>query len=267
MDGHSPMPLLLIEDDITECVKFKRIADNRSDITFVGITDSGAEGLQYVKAYVPEGVILDLELHKGKGTGLQFLAELNDVSPARRPIVIVTTNTPSGVVYSHVHDIGADLIFYKRQDGYSPDLVVNTMLALRKSHHAAHYNDVPRDLQTIEAPDVLSGRIKERINDELDNIGINVKYKGRAYLHDAIYILLTKDKNTSEAVIYQVAESNSLSYSSIIRAVQTAINSAWNRTAIKDLQAHYTARVNIHTGVPSPTDLIHYYADKIRKSM
>ena len=77
--GDKPMKLLLIEDDISECNKFKKLSDSRNDIEFIGITDSDIEGLNLVKKFIPEGIILDLELNNGKGngTGFNFLMELN----------------------------------------------------------------------------------------------------------------------------------------------------------------------------------------------
>ena len=110
-------------------------------------------------------------------------------------------------------------------------------------------------------------RIMERIRTELDLIGIGVRYRGRAYLEEAIFALVNKEKKSSEAVIYQVAEDRKATYGGILRAIQTAIHNAWETSAIEDLQKYYTARINIHTGVPSPTEFIHYYADKIRKTM
>lgn len=267
MNENKPMSILLIEDDIAECIKFKDFANNRTDITFVGMTGSSDDGIKYVKTRMPEGVILDLELHKGKGSGLQFLSELNNLNIGFRPIVIVTTNSLSNVVYNYVHDIGADLIFYKRQADYSPNIVINTLLALRKSLYTVQRDRLPNDLQTTESPEERRMRISERIDTELNLIGISVRYKGRLYLQEAIFLLLNKDKNSSEAILYQIAERRKNSYSSVIRAIQTAINNAWYISSIEDLQKYYTARININTGVPSPTEFIHYYADKIRKTI
>ena len=266
-DNIRPMPLLLVEDDVAECIKFRDCANNRGDISFIGMTGSSFEGIQYVKTLMPEGVILDLELHRGKGSGMQFLAELKRANISLRPIIVVTTNSPSNVVYSYVHDMGADLVFYKRQADYSPDMVINTLLALRKSLYAAPRDGIPGDLRTIESPEERRKRIQERIDTELDLIGVGVRYKGRTYIREAIFLLLSKEKDSSEAVIYRVAERLKLSYSTVIRAMQTAVNRAWDSSSIDDLQKYYTARVNIHTGVPSPTEFIHYYADKIRKTM
>jgi DNA-binding NarL/FixJ family response regulator len=267
MNKDKPMPLLLVEDDVAECIKFKDCANTRTDITFIAMTGSGKDALEYVKTRLPEGVILDLELHRGKGSGLQFLADLKTADLALRPIVIVTTNSPSSLVYNHVHDMGADLVFYKRQSDYGPEMVVNTLLALRKSLHTVKRDGLPGDLQTIESPEEQRVRIMKRICTELDLVGIGIRYKGRAYIEESIFLLLSRDKDTSESILYQVAERKRLSYSSVIRAIQTAINKAWDSSSIEDLAKYYTARISIKTGVPSPTEFIYYYADRIRKTM
>ena len=105
------------------------------------------------------------------------------------------------------------------------------------------------------------------IDTEFDLIGIRRRYKGRTYLREAILLHLTERKATSKAVLVQVAERNHLNYSSVFRAVETAIKNAWNTSCIDDLQEHYSARISTGTGIPSPTDFIHYYADKIRMTL
>jgi len=267
MDKIKPMPVLLIEDDVAECVNYKDCANRRTDVSFVGMTSSSEEGLRYLKSRLPEAVILDLELHKGKGSGLQFLADLKAANIALRPLIVVTTNSPSHVVYNHVRDMGADLVFYKQQSDYSPDMVISTLLALRKSLHATLRDRLPDDIQSIESPEDRRARIAERIDAELELVGINVKYKGRIYLHEAIYLLITKEKNNPEAVVSQVAEIHKTSYSAVARAIKTAIVRAWDMSNIEDLQQHYTARIDVRTGIPTMTEFIHYYADKISKTM
>lgn len=267
MSLEKPMTLLLIEDDVAECIKFKDCANRRADITFVGMTGSSAEGLQCVKTRLPEGIILDLELNKGKGSGFQFLEEIKEVELARYPIVIVTTNSPSEIVYNYVHDNGAALVFCKRKPDYSPDMVVNHLLVLRKSLHLMNSSELPTDLQTLETPEERQARITKRIETELNLVGISPKYKGYRHLYEAIEHLILIEKDAAESVINQVAAVHKSSYSAIIRTMQTAINNAWKSTAIDDLLTHYTARIDIRTGVPSPTEFIHHYANKIRKAL
>ena len=265
MDIKKPMPLLLIEDEVADCIKYKEYVNTRTDVVFVAMTDSASEGLKYVQTMMPEGVIVDIELHKGTGSGIQFLSDLNKSNIVLRPLIIVATKSPSQAVHNHVRNLGVDLVFCKRQKDYSAEMVVNHMVALRESWYAIQSDGLSGDLQEIESPEERRRRIMERIDTELDLIGISVRYKGHEYFRDAIFILIDKDKKSSEVVIDQVADLSKTSYSAVIRAMQTAINKAWKISSIEDLQKYYTARVNIHTGVPSPTDFIHYYSTKIRK--
>jgi len=266
MDNQKPMRLLLIEDDVGECIKFKDCANSRTDITFVGMTDSSAEGMKLLKTRLPEGVILDLQLVKGEGSGLQFLIKLKEADLAFRPIVVVTTSNQSPLVYDHIENLGVDWIFCKKQKGYSTDFVVDTMLALRESLHIKQHVGTPGDRQSIESPEERRNRIYKRIDAELDLIGIRARFKGRAYLREGVYLQIHSKKVTG-AMIDQVAANHNITYSTTAKVMQTAIDNAWNNASIDELKVHYTARVNPKTGSPSASDFIHYYADKIRKTI
>ena len=269
MNQAKPLSLVLIEDDLAECVKFKDCVNRRGDAVFVGMTSSSFEGINLVKNYLPEGVVLDLELHKGSGSGLQFLESISATKLGLRPIIVVTTNTTSNVVYNTAHVSGADMIFYKGQAGYSVDMVINTLQALRKSLQCAQPQQgmLPGDIQSIETPAELKTRLTDRIDTELDLIGINHRLKGRAYIEEGVYLLLIAEKGSDDSVIRQLALTYKHSYTTISRAIETAINDAWKSSPIDELQMHYTAKINYHIGVPTPTEFLYYYADKIRKTM
>lgn len=266
MDNNQPMTLLLIDDDLAECIRYRNCATNRDDIRFVGMTGSSFEGMSFLMNHMPEGVILDLELHRGKGSGLMFLSSLNKTKLNYRPLVVVITNCSSDVVYNHVRDCGVDLVFYKKQADYNADMVVNSLLALRGSLHGSSRSGLPNQLNTIETPEEQRARIADKLKIELDKVGISAHLKGRRYLYESIMILIyTQDGDGSDPVINQICNNHKRAYSSITRAMQTAINNAWRTSSIDDLQIHYTARVNYETGVPTPIEFIYYYADKLKK--
>jgi DNA-binding NarL/FixJ family response regulator len=267
MKQDKPMPILLVEDDAAECRRFKDCAAGQTDVNLIGATGSSDDALRIVKNRLPECVILDLELSKGEGTGLQFLAELQKTTLTLRPIVVVTTNIQSEVMSDHVHGMGVAFVFSKKQPGYSPELVINTLLSLRKALPSAQKGDIHRDLQTIESPEELRTRIIERIDAELNDIGISIRLKGRHYLREAIYLLVNIEKNQSTAVLYQVADQNRVNYNSVIRAIQTVIENAWESSDIETLKEKCPVHIDINTGIPAPTEFIHYYAERIRKTM
>lgn len=258
---NKPMKLLLIEDDVNECNKFRSLLKIRNDIEFVGITDSDVEGLNLVKKFMPEGIILDLELNKGRGngTGFNFLVELKKMKLPVIPKIIVTTNVCSDTVYDFVHDNGADLILYKKQANYSVENVINTLLILR------NFKTKPSEFTTPENDVNLENKIIDKINVELDLIGVALHLQGRKYLFDAIFYVINESEESNLSIIQYLVSKYKKSSSTISRAMQNAILHAWRVSSLEDLTVHYTAKVNYETGVPTPTEFIYYYADKIKK--
>lgn len=258
-----PMKLLLIEDDTNECNIYRKIEKARADIKFVAITDSNEAGIKYVKQYSPEGIILDLELNKGNatGTGFDFLMELKDLELGNMPKIIVTTNICSDSVYSYLHKSGVDFVFYKKQVNYSQENVINTLLLIRE------YKGNKFEKEELENEE-SKNNIEEKIKKELDLIGISTHLQGRKYLFDSIYYVIENyDKNDKITIVQYLVGKYKKSSSTISRAMQNAILHAWRISSLEDLSTYYTAKINYETGVPTPTEFIYYYADKIRKSI
>ena len=67
------LTVLLVEDDRDECDMFVRLIDSLEDICLVGVTNSGVKALEYTKDYLPDVVIMDLELLTGYGNGILVL--------------------------------------------------------------------------------------------------------------------------------------------------------------------------------------------------
>jgi DNA-binding NarL/FixJ family response regulator len=270
-----PMRLLLIEDEVGDALKFSDCAKRRKDIKFVGMTDSSEEGLKLVKSRLPEGVILDLQLVKGKGSGLQFLENLNDMNLTLRPFVVVTTSNQSDAVYRLTEKLGADFFFSKTQQGYNEDFVVDTLLSLRSvidtkqkkgSVDITIEGDLRKSRDMVESPDDRRERIFNRIDIELDLVGIRAKLKGRVYLRDSIYVQIHSKKERGSG-IEEVAAMHKHTYASLVKTMQTAINDAWDNGDAEEIRTHFTARITAKNGVPYVSDFIHFYADKIRNSI
>lgn len=257
----NPMTVLLIEDDENLCKAFEEAISNRNDVSLVAKTNSSLEALKLVKTHKFEGIIVDLELHYGSGSGFDFLKQLKTMKMSVNPIIVVNTNIISDIVYEKIHKGLADMIFYKKQKDYSPKLVIDSLVLLRRTYSA--------DNITIEeSPEDKEKLLSDFINSELNLIGINYKLKGRQYIYEAILYILNDEENSQEfSAIQFLANKHKLLTSSISRAIQTAINEAWRTSAIEDLRKYYTAKINYHTGVPTPTEFIYYYVEKARNMM
>ena len=254
------MKILLVEDDVNECQIYKNIAKNRNDIEIVSITNSSIKAIEDYKCYKPDAVILDLELNDGEGSGFDFIEKLQEQVKGKLPKLVVTTNVHSDIVYDFFHKNNIDFIFYKKQKNYSQENIINTLLLLKNY-------DSNKIVNTEVDDKSLEESILYKINNELDLIGIGTHLQGRKYLCDAIYFVMQSDENSKLSIVQYLVSKYKKYNSTISRAMQNAILYAWRIMPIEDLTTHYTARVNYETGVPTPTELIYYYADKIRKEI
>lgn len=258
-----PIKVLLVEDDVEECNKYKEVCSKREDVNLIAVTNSSIKAIEYVNYYKPDSVILDLELTNGEGSGFDFIKNVSKKLKTKLPNIVVTTNVYSDSVYDFCHRNKIDFIFYKKQINYSPDKVLDTLILL------SNYENKTYEYATNEADEKIEEeRIMKKINKELELIGISSHLQGKKYLCDAIYFVIkNEDTNSRISIIQYLVNKYKKPNSTISRAMQNAILHGWRISSLEDLTIHYTARINYETGVPTPTELIYYYADKIKKEL
>ena len=260
------MKILILEDDEFECTRFKNSINKRDDIKLVFETNSCKEAISLLKSDYIEGVIVDIELHDGiGGTGLDFLKELKSLNLDIRPITIITTNITSKRVYSTIRKLGGDLILCKGQADYSPEIAINNLLLLRDSLGYDIPNNVLKD-SNLETKEERKNRISNKINSQLDLIGMSHHLKGRNYIFEAIYYLIDNDNDDLYYLQYLIDKYKKVG-SSISSAMQSSINNAWRNTPYEELEKYFTANISYRKGTPTPVEFIHYYVDKIKQAI
>lgn len=253
------LEVLLVEDDIDVCEEFVQQIALSDEIILVGVTNNSAKALEYTKNYLPDVIILDLELQQGGGNGLFLLKELPDLMLTKKPYILVTTNNSSKYTYETAHSLGADFIMSKHQNGYSTKSVLDFLQIIKPTIQSSK-NIALSNTKSNNTPLQIEKRVKKQITKELNLIGINPKSKGYLYLIDAIYI--AKDAS-SHRICTTIADKYHKSEPSVERAMQNAINRAWKTNDIEDLLIHYTAKINSEKGCPTVTEFICYYAQKL----
>ena len=257
------LEILLVEDDQMACKEIIQEVDNNpDDFNLIGITNNSSRAFQYVKEVYPDAVILDLELHHGGGDGLDFLKKLKEAQLSHTPFVLITTNNISEVTHQIARNLGADFIMTKSQEGYSAKsaleflkITKSVILNRRKQAQSSGFE---------ESPTQAAKRLQRRICLELDKVGISAKSIGYTYLIDAITITV---KEPAQHLCDKIGEKYRKSATSVERAMQNAINRAWNTSDIQDLLDNYTAKIKSDKGVPTITEFIYYYAQKIRNDL
>jgi len=255
------LTVLLVEDDPGECALFAHYVESVDDVRLVWATDNAVKALELTKDHLPDAVILDLELHKGRGSGVTFLTELGKTGLQVRPYILVTTHNISRTTHAHVRQLGADFIMVKSQEDYSAGYAVEFLRSLKGTIQSTGERGQAGGGQEAVSPDETRRRMEQRVVTEMDLIGLSPKPNGYLYIIDAIMHVMDGYGN----YIVYVAQKYGKSDSSVERAMQNAINSAWREGDIDDLLRYYTARISSAKGVPTLKEFIKYYAYKINR--
>jgi len=260
------LTVLLVEDDQTECKAYMQYIDKVDDVHLLGIANNSAKAIECVQSDSPEVVILDLELHKGGGNGITFLKTLRELNRAYYPYIMIITNNISCITHDKARQLGADFIMTKTQDDYSAETVIEFLRMMKNTlrNSNARAQGLPQELATVETPEQLSKRIVLRITEELDDLGMSHKLSGRKYLRDAIELLI---KNPNAKVSTIIGERYGKTDSSIEHAMKNAINKTWRTADIEQLSKYYTARIRSPKAIPTVTEFLYYYADKVKNSL
>ena len=253
--------LLILEDEPDERDALIKQVDARGDdFHLVAATGSSTEAFNKVMDYSPDAVILDLELHKGDGDGFDFLTQLRSANVPRPPYILVTTWNISPATYAAARELGADYIMSKVRRGYSAEEPLKFLLSIRSTIMSRSVKDNLSRTDAYEV-DQTEKRLKRRIQKELNQVGINPKSVGYAYLTDAIAYVVMENRHK---VCNFVARKWNKAECSVERAMQNAINRAWNTADTGDLLKYYTAVIKSDRGGPTITEFIYYYAQQIR---
>lgn len=71
-------------------------------------------------------------------------------------------------------------------------------------------------------------------------------------------------KQPTQNINTVIAQKYGKTDASVERAMQNAINRAWRTGNVEELLFYYTARINPSRGVPTITEFISYYANKLK---
>ena len=250
--------ILLVEDEPEVCQSFQQHADNLEYLDIIAYTNNSAEALKQICDLQPNVIILDLELHKGGGTGIDILTGIHSLCLQYPPFILVTTNNSSKTTLEYVRTLGADFILSKHQTNYTEQGVLHFLETMRKAILAG------QSLSGTTFPDRMEDQEKRmliRLKTELHLLGFNPKHLGYKYLIDTILLKTTAPETDTYLTLITKYKKTA---SSIERAMQNAINWTWAHSPIEDLLQFYPVRIRSDKGVPTLTEFVSYYADKLK---
>ena len=263
-DSMHKVDLFVIEDEKSICEEYKERVKNYPEINYLGSTGNSEKALQMCKELNPGALVLDLELQQGSGNGLDFLTKLKKLNLPTKPYIIVVTNIISPTTHKIARQLGTDFVITKSQKDYNVKMVLDLFKTYNDVGFGLDNDEMFEGNAKMEAAIAYREKLKNKITEELDLIGISPRVKGRKYLRDAIEMTCDKERANLSTLI---AKKYSVSTASVERAMQGAINRAWNSTDTETLEKQYTAYINPKRSVPTLMEFVYFYADKVKSNI
>lgn len=252
---------IVVEDEQSICEEYRAKARERESLYLLETTNDALNAVKLVNELTPNAVILDIELNKGHGSGIDFLEGLKAIGTDRKPLILVVTNITSPLTHHRIHALDGDLIITKDKPDYSVDYVLNTLESLASSA-SINSNRQTEAAKAIAKAEYAKKR-KDRIISELELIGIRSHLKGFTYLIEAIE--MTCDES-EENISRSIGDKYGKSADSVDKAMRNAIIGAWNKDRDNFLE-RYTAYINKDRGLPSLMEFISFYVRKINREL
>lgn len=241
--------IFLVDDDEVFVKDVEKYFSSDPEYTICGSAENGRIALEAIADNMPDVIICDLIMPELDGYG--FLKALDKGST--RVIVVSAVKTDAFV--AKAVDLGAD--FYIRKP-------VNFDM-LRERISECFKTPAP-----ASSPSSVLRRQNKQIEEKITNIfitvGIPAHIKGYQFLREAIKMAIENPDiiNSITRKLYpEVAQRFDTSPSKVERAIRHAIEVAWNRGKIENINTLFGVRVYNHNEKPTNGEFIALVADKM----
>lgn len=236
---------LLIIDSAEGVEETKSAIAGVAEIEIVGEVTDGSKALMAAKELTPDVVVMDILL-PGKD-GLDLVDELKANNKDIK--VIVQTTISSASLASRAMEMGADYFMIKPVDG------VGLIKRIKELYASKHKNN-----------GVLSKRLDEKITNIFLTVGIPAHIKGYQFLREAIKMAVEDPRiiNSITKKLYPgIAEVYDTTASKVERAIRHAIEVAWNKGKIENINDVFGLRVYDTHEKPTNGEFIALVTDKM----
>lgn len=252
---------LIIADDESSCAK--SLSDNfdgDADVEVVGVARDGLDAIAKIETLHPDAVALDIIMPNLDGYGV--LANVDFSKLRKRPVFIMTSGLTGDAFIRKAIGAGADYYMLKP---VSPKALKERLIECTRVKYSpvAVKDDESQVRQAIR-------RSRHTLDEKLANIfisvGIPAHIKGYQFLREAIKMTIDSPEviNSITKKLYPgIAENFNTSPSKVERAIRHAIEVAWNRGKIENINQIFGIKIYSSNDKPTNGEFIALLADKM----
>ena len=239
--------ILVANENIEESERILEKLSTNENLFEVNIASSGKSAIDLIKANTYDLLIVDLVFPEIDGFEvIEIAKEIN-----RKMSIIVVSALSSDIFVKKATNMGVSYFMLKP---ISLDVLVKRI------------NDIFGERKLVEDKSFSNKEIEEKITNIFITVGIPAHIKGYQFLREAIKLSMGNPEiiNSITKKLYPtIAEKFDTSASKVERAIRHAIEVAWNRGKIENINSVFGLTVYSNNEKPTNGEFIALVADKM----
>jgi len=239
--------VLIANDNHVERQKLLDQFDSMSDFVVIGEARNGAEAVELVRALRPDLLILDDVLPHLDGLGV-----LGHLDEDRKPLVLVLMSCANDQLVQYYYDMGADYCLLRPCQA---ELVAERALLVSGRQVVS----IQTAINTAPSPRTIAELLRRT--------GVPAHLQGYRFLKDAVQYILGNQKEScgmTKELYPHIARIHGTQPNRVERSIRHAIEVAWSRADIHDLQRIFGSTVHHVRGKPTNSEFVAMLADHLR---
>ena len=241
--------ILIADDNLALCTSLKEYLDARDGYSVIGIAPNGVKALEMVEAEKPDYLLLDIVMPELDGFGVLSALE------GKKPQVIMMSQLATDGFVQKAMQYGASYFLAKPFDY---DRLMGLLNELGAPQQPAAPKPAPTSKRTRSRD--------EKTANLFISVGIPAHSKGYQFLREAIKMTIeTPDiiNSITKRLYPSIAERYQTSPSKVERAIRHAIEVAWNRGKIENINNIFGIKIYSPNEKPTNGEFIALIADKL----
>ena len=254
---------VLVADENKELLNSaKSLLEENENVSSAFIANNGEEALNNILQNKPDVVVLDILLSGIDGFTVIEEAKKNDAKCK----FIVTSALSSETFVQKAMNLGVEYYMVKP---VVPSIVLKRIIDLYETTSSSREISNANETEKTTATNLDQSRnkqLEEKITNIFITVGIPAHIKGYYFLREAIKMAIDNPEviNSITKQLYpSIAERFSTSASKVERAIRHAIEVAWNRGKIENINSVFGVKVYSSNEKPTNGEFIALVADKM----
>ncbi len=240
--------ILIADDNVALCTSLKEFFETKDGYEVVGVAHNGVSALDQIENLRPDFILLDIVMPELDGFGVLSALE------SKKSVVIMMSQLATDGFVQKAMQYGASYFLAKPFDfGMAQKLL----------------DELSSPSMAPQKPTAVTKRNKsldEKISNLFISVGIPAHIKGYQFLREAIKMTIeTPDiiNSITKRLYPSIADLYQTSPSKVERAIRHAIEVAWNRGKIENINNVFGIKIYSPNEKPTNGEFIALIADKL----